>query len=120
MNLESPKLILPEDEKKVNQLRRKLIEYATRVEYYKKSLEKENPFMHPELIESLYKQSSEYSKLAVLSELLLNRKLDTYIFSLELQKEKAFNIKNYNNACGVIDDYCKTGGENCWSGTGLK
>ena len=119
MSLQGPKLILPDDEKRVSKLKRKLSEYATRVEDYKKNLERENPTWHPEQIELLYKQFSEYFKLAVLSELLLKEKLDTYAFSLELQKDKGFNIQNYDGAGGVINDYCETGGANCQGGTGL-
>lgn len=60
-------------------------------------------------------------KLAVLTELLLEKEVDTYELSLELVKEiPSLNLEYYNRACGVINDYCKTGGSNCRGGTGLK
>ena len=51
MSLQDPKLILPDDERRVSALRKKMGEYAERVSNLKKKLEQDNPFWHPEQIE---------------------------------------------------------------------
>jgi len=133
MSLDSPTLILPNNEKRVSQLRDKMKEYAQRFENYKRDLQEQNEYWHPEQVELFSKQSSSYTKLAVLSELFLEENINTADFSLELGRKlknefegttgRTFNVElyseHYNQACAIIDDYCKTGGANCRGGTGL-
>jgi len=112
---------LPEDKNRVNKLKRKLKEYAERVEKVKKELEKDNPTWHPELVQLTLEKSQNYIRLSVLSELFLEEEVDTYKFSLELNKElNGFDTKEYSITCAVINDYCETGGKNTSGGTGLK
>ncbi|MFH1787718.1 MAG: hypothetical protein ABH811_02935 [archaeon] len=128
MGLESPILELPQGERR-EQLRRKLKEYAQRIEDYKNNLKRDNSFWHPDKIKLFVLENSDYMKIVVLSELFLtegskNESLGTYTLFEELFKEKLIVTEKeydiFNQACGIIDDYCKTGGKNCSDGTGLK
>ena len=124
MSLEGPILKLPNNQERKSQLKRKLKEYAKRVEKDIKILEQNNPNWHPSQIEFFYKKSSSYMKLTVLSELFFQRELNSYELCLKLSNEELIKNKkdldNYNQACGVINDYCETGGANCINGTGLE
>jgi len=115
---ESPKIILPEDESIKGALEKKLEEYKRRLN---KSIEKE-PCMHPELlsqvdptyIDSLY-------KVVITEKLLKEGVVDTFELSKEIVRDYGFfNVSGYNNAAGVIDDYCKTGGKNTSKGSLLE
>ena len=114
----------PDNEKRSAQLRRKLKEYAERVEHFKKRLEQEESYFHPELIGSLIKQSPNYMRFLVLSELEKEKEIDTQKLSTQLYEEGLIkderSIKEYNTACAIIRDYCETGGKNCIGGTGLR
>ena len=116
----SPVIRLPEDEGRVEQLERKLIEYQDRLERHRKKIMKEHPYWAPEQIE-MYLSDTKY-KILVLSRVLKDKEVRTYDLSRELIKLEGglFSVDNYQNACGVIDDYCTTGGQRAHGGTGLK
>lgn len=99
----SPVIELPKDPKRVVQLRMKLQEYRNRID-------PRRPIKF---------QPVRY-KIEVLSRLLEGGRVETWELSRELaKKDGVFNDALFQNACGVIDDYCTTGGENCGGGTGL-
>ncbi|MEK7503001.1 MAG: hypothetical protein AAB556_00990 [Patescibacteria group bacterium] len=102
---ESPILVLPKDETRKQQLRKKLAEYRGRID----------PSHAPET------QMSAICKTTVLERLLRDGQVKTYDLSLEMAEMygSGFDVNKFNNACGVIDDYCKTGGQNVSGGTGL-
>lgn len=101
----SPILVLPEDKVRVEQLERKLEEYKGRF----------NPYGAPE------SQMGAICKISVLERLLRDAVVDTFQLYLEMQKVygSGFDVYRFNIACGVIDNYCKTGGEGNKGGTGL-
>ncbi|MEK9134808.1 MAG: hypothetical protein AAB451_00665 [Patescibacteria group bacterium] len=104
---ESPVLVLPEDKKRQNQLKIKLAEYKKRLDPY-----------CPPWVEM---QMDTICKKTVLEQLLKNGQIKTWDISLEMAKTygSGFNVDLFNNACGVIEGYCKTGGANLRGGTGL-
>ncbi|HEB47227.1 MAG TPA: hypothetical protein ENI22_02050 [Candidatus Pacearchaeota archaeon] len=114
---ESPKIVLPEDELGRRTLKNKLDEYKGRLE----EIINQNLNMHPELIRKISVKSGGLGyRIDILESLLKNRELDTYQFSLELNKKDGFfDAESYNTAAAIIDDYCKTGGKNVKGGTGL-
>lgn len=101
-------LVLPEDKVRVEQLRDKLEEYKKRLSAYD----------HPDLQLQL---DIGYYKVIILERLLENGWVNTRDFSFELAKKHgvSFNVEFFEKACAVIDDYCKTGGQNVHGGTGL-
>lgn len=103
---ESPVLVLPTDEQRVQQLRRKLKEYEGRLVEGKA----------PEL------QMDTICKIRVLKLLLQVGKVATWDLSrqLETEYENGYDPLEFQSACGVIADYCQTGGQNVSRGTGLK
>ena len=60
-------------------------------------------------------------KVTVLKRLLQDGQVNTYELSLEMAKVhgSSFDVDVFDNACSVIEDYCKTGGANAHGGTGL-
>lgn len=101
---ESPVIVLPDDETRKQQLRDKLAEYKGRM----------HPYRAPEL------QMGTICKIAVLERLLADGKVVTWDLSREMAETYGFNVNDFKNACGVIEDYCKTGGKNLHGGTGLR
>ena len=103
---ESPVIVLPEDEARKQQLRDKLEEYKDRL----------HPYRAPEL------QMSTICKIAVVKRLLKDGRVVTWDLSRELATTygSGFDVNDFSNACGVIEDYCKTGGQNLRGGTGLR
>ena len=101
----SPIIILPIDEKRVQHLRTKLQEYLGRF----------NGYAAPEL------QMGTICKIAVLKKLLEEGRVETLILHQEMVGMYGSNLDShkFNGVCGVIDDYCKTGGQNTRGGTGL-
>jgi hypothetical protein len=99
-------IVLPKDDARKTQLRRKLEEYRKRVE----------PFHAPE------QMMDTICKVAVLEQLLRDSQVNTWDLSRELfvTYGRAFDPDAFNNACGTIEDYCKTGGQNASGGTGLR
>lgn len=102
---QSPIFVLPEDETRKWQLREKLKEYKGRFD----------PYRAPEL------QMGTICKITVLEQLLRDDRVDTWELCLEMAQTygSSFDSYKFNVACGVIDDYCKTGGKNAQGGTGL-
>lgn len=103
---ESPVIIFPKDETRQQQLRDKLIEYRGRID----------PYLAPE------RQMDTIYKIAILERLLHDGRVNIRELSRTMAKTHGsnFDVNLFNNACGVIEDYCKTGGKNLHSGTGLK
>lgn len=103
---ESPVIVLPKDETRKQQLRDKIMEYAGRM----------HPYRAPEL------QMDTICKIAVLERLLNDSRVNTWELSHEMANTygSGFDANAFNRACGVIEDYCKTGGENLHGGTGLR
>lgn len=101
----SPILVLPEDKVRVEQLRKKLEEYKQRAD----------PYRAPEL------QMGTVCKIAVLERLLQDTTVDTWQLSLEMEETygSGFDPWKFGTACGVIADYCNTGGQDVIGGTGL-
>lgn len=102
---EMEKLLLPDNETRKKQLQIKLFEYKKRI----------SPYRAPEM------QMSTICKISVLERLLKDGQVDTEELSREMFEVygSGFSVHAFNNACGVIDDYCKTGGKNTHGGTGL-
>lgn len=103
---ESPVIVLPADETRKQRLRDKLTEYKGR----------RHPYRHPEL------QMDTVCKITVLERLLRDGQVNTWDLSREMVKTygSGLDINAFNNACGVIKDYCETGGQNLRGGTGLR
>ncbi len=116
---EGPKIVLPEDARLKAKLERKLEEYRGRMSKIKE--EGDNKFKHPEL---LFQINGSYRgacyKASILERLLETGEVNTWDISKELATEYGtFDVQRFNNAAGVIDDYCTTGGKNCSGGTGF-
>lgn len=105
LHKDPPIIILPEDKKRRQQLKNKLEEYEKRI----------SPHRHPGL------QMHAICKKIILERLLKEGEINTWNLSLEMAKTYGsdFNLDDFNDACGVIDDYCQTGGANVKGGTGL-
>jgi len=102
----NPIIELPSDSKRVQQLKLKLIEYQGRLDEYK----------HPEA------QMDPICRIAVLSQIIDNGKVDTQKLMAEMGKTygSRFSKGYFLKACTIIEDYCLTGGANLSGGTGLK
>lgn len=102
----SPTIGLDINHPRRKQLEGKLIEYRTRLETSKP----------PE------SQMDTICKIAVLEKLLDDNGVITHALSQELAQKygESFDTTLFDNACNVIIDYCDTGGQNVWAGTGLK
>lgn len=95
---------------------------------YKCRLRDREPHEHPDLYAQ--RMMDARCKIAVLEELLKSGRVVTWDLALALGKE--FNkpgisisvalafARAFINACGVVADYCKTGGAHAHGGTGLK
>lgn len=74
-------------------------------------------------------KSPEYSgrqmmticQIAVLEKLLDDNGVITHALSQELSQKhgESFDPTLFDRACNIIIDYCDTGGQNVWGGTGL-
>ncbi len=106
---EGPVIVLPDERRE--QLTTKLDEYRERLN--------DNPNMHPEL--QLLAGSDTMYKITVLQTLLDKGRVSTFDLSREMAKKLGdhFNPQLFNEACGVMSDYCTTGGKNTTGGTGL-
>lgn len=102
---EAPIIVLSEDETRKKQLQNKLKEYRGRMDRYQA----------PEL------QMGVICKIAVLERLLRDGQVNTWDLSREMADiyGSGFRTREFNVACMVIEDYCKTGGMNLSGGTGL-
>lgn len=103
------KIILPDQPEVLSRLQKKISEYQNR-------LMQKNGSEHPE---ALYSTLTGYK--AVIAQRLTQRgQVDTYALSKELQEEYGYvDSLAFNNAAGVIEDYCRTGGKNVRKGTGF-
>ena len=100
------RIVLPADETRIRQLHDKLVEYRGRID-------PKRPYGP---------QVGAYYKRAVLSQLLSRGEVDIQQLRRDMVgvHGSAFDEGAFKNACGVIDDYCRTGGANVRSGTSLK
>lgn len=99
-----PVIVLPTNKARRQQLLGKLEEYRGRMSDW-----------HPELkMDTIY-------KIVVLETLL--RDGQVYVEDLEFKMTNrygaGFDSHAFDNACGVIRDYCETGGQNAFGGTGF-
>ncbi len=99
----SPVITLPVDPVRVAQLQAKLREYQGRI-----------PSTTNQQLALLYRTK-------LLERLFRDGTVETWAFSKELATEDGgdLDVKAFNQACGVIRDYCETGGANTTGGTGL-
>jgi len=113
MSLDDFELILPNNEGEISVLKKEMSKYAERIDNYKKRIKEISWNWLPEQVNLLLKKSPNYIKLAVLSELLLEKRIDTYQLSFDLCEEGMIHnkiaLEDYYKFCEVIDDYCKTG-----------
>lgn len=111
---EGPQIEFPNDPEIVEKLRDKLEEYKSRLE----SEEEENKFQPPEI--SKPKTADIRYKIAVL-EKVLDGSADTHSIARELQEQDGgfFDKATFENACGVIESYSRSGGKEVKGGTGL-
>lgn len=118
---ESPIIKLPEDKGRIKKLELKLSEYFGRVARLRDRLTEEHYNWHPGQIQLFYKSSLDYHKLIILGNLFDRREIDPYELSQRMYEEMgdSFNLNNFNMACGVIDDYCLTGGANVQGSSGF-
>ncbi|OGZ20805.1 MAG: hypothetical protein A2654_00235 [Candidatus Nealsonbacteria bacterium RIFCSPHIGHO2_01_FULL_43_31] len=103
---EAPIIVLTEDATRKKQLENKLKEYKGRMD----------PYRAPEM------QMGTICKIAVLERLLRDGQVNVWDLSVEMAKTygSGFGTREFNVACAVMEDYCKTGGKNLSGGTGLK
>lgn len=99
-------IVLPTDETRKQQLRDKLVEYKKRMV----------PYRAPEM------QMNTICRTTVLEQLLCDSRVNTWELSQKMAETygSGFDVNAFNEACGVIEDYCKTGGRNLRGGTGLR
>ncbi|MSU54681.1 MAG: hypothetical protein EXS48_02530 [Candidatus Staskawiczbacteria bacterium] len=112
-----PKIELPKDDPElVGKLRTKLEEYKVRlVEKERKIDIYKSPQQRKEIT-----ASTRY-KVAVLQEVIDNGSVDTQELSNRLAVEDGiFSLEDFENACSVIDSYCRGEAEKNRGGTGLK
>lgn len=99
-------LVKPTDPTRITRLWEKLAEYQGRID----------PFRAPEL------QMDAICKRTVLLTLLRHGRVDTHKLSREMAEQfgSGFDPRAFDNACAVIEDYIKTGGQSVSGGTGLR
>ena len=96
---ERTRILLPHNAMRREQLRLQLEKYRSR--------DADASFQAPEL------RFWELYKLEVLTRLLEDGVVDTYELAAELTDQYGcLDGDGFQNACEVIDDYCKTGGQN--------
>ncbi len=105
-------IALPDDSEIKKKLQKKMHEYRKRVS----KLKKKSKYSNPDLV---YATITGY-KLIIAQRLTRYGRVDTGDLTQELREEYGFIDENaFNNAAGVIADYCKTGGKNVRNGTGF-
>lgn len=99
------KIVLPKDETRLQQLRDKYAEYRARID----------PNRDPK------DQMGALCKRTVLANLLSEGEVETDEIRERMRKVHGdtFDERAFANACGVIDDYCRTGGAHIRGGTGF-
>ncbi|MFH1367294.1 MAG: hypothetical protein ABIH38_04925 [Patescibacteria group bacterium] len=98
------KIVRPADEALLSKLQRKLEEYKGRLDPMK----------------PMALQSSTYCKIMVLTQVLSWGEILPSIYREAVKDENWFSSESFRRACWLIEDYCRTGGENVDGGTGLK
>jgi len=106
-------IILPKDKFKKEALEGKLGQYNKRLKPFAYMLP-DMARQYPKYLDSLYK--------SIITERLLEKGVvNTFELANELLESHGFfDADRYNNAAGVIDDYCKTGGINTSKGSLLE
>lgn len=120
----SPILVLPKDNEVVGKLRRKLAEYRDRVAKY----ERDHPHQHPGFRACV--QASHICRIFILERLFADKTISAWplseeFFEVRQQEIPEFTtdehwIEAWSIGWGVIEDYCTTGGQNVYGGTGLR
>jgi hypothetical protein len=114
-NQESPKIKLPKDPEIIKKLQNKLRDYKQR---FASEQQKIDGHKAPEQVFHILADTNY--KIAVLEKVLLEGEASTHELSRELNaKDGQFDAHAFNNACGVVEDYCSTGGKNTRGGTGF-
>jgi len=100
-----PVLVLAEDDQdKRERFEKKLAEYKKRLE---------GTFDERTVMDIKY-------KITLVEELLEKGEVNTWELSRKIAKEdKRIDADAFQNACGVIHDYCLTGGQKTCGGTGF-
>lgn len=112
---QGPIIELPTNPSLRQRLEIKLNEYRARLIDQQKAA---TAYDAPEVI--LTNTADTRYKIAVLEKLLADGKVDTFALSRELSaRDSVFTVDAFDNACRVIEDYCKTGGKHSVGGTGL-
>jgi len=101
---------LPQNKNIKNALERKLSEYKGRLSKFEEVPLTEN---------SDEVQTDSVYKIAIIEELFKEGKVDYAEMQNCLKEKYGFLTYRYNEAFCVIDDYCKTGGQNTFGGTGF-
>ncbi len=118
----SPKIELPTDPELILKLRNKLEEYKSRLAKHKerrKEFSENDPYKSPDQTFSII--ADAHYKIAVLEAVLQGGSVDTQKLSDELaKKDETFSPSHFENACAVIDGYCKGETNQFRGGTGLK
>lgn len=110
--IKSIKIILPDNHKAKAKLTKKLREYEKRVEKLKKTCPSDNPDIS-------YNSFTGYKAL-IARRLCQRGEVQSRELAEELKEEFGrLDPDTYNNAVGVIYDYCRTGGKNVKKGTGF-
>ena len=110
--IKSIKIILPENQKAKAKLKKKLHEYEKRVDKLKKACACDNP-------DITYNSFTGYKAL-ITRRLCQCGEVQSCELAEELKEEFGrLDTDTYNNAVGVIYDYCQTGGRNVKNGTGF-
>ncbi|NQT50111.1 hypothetical protein HQ571_05440 [Candidatus Kuenenbacteria bacterium] len=100
----SPVIELPVDDLKVRELQAKRDDYLERLKTHKSEQYRLDLTYRIELIESLLRE----------------KRVETWDFChLIVTREGSINGQAFDNACAVVDDYCKTGGAQTIRGRGF-
>ena len=102
--IKKTKIRLPENPKLLTRMKTKLKEYQRRLARLKKTKSFKNPVQADSTITGY--------KAFIARRLTQQGEVDTYVLSRELREEYGYvDLEAFNNAAGVIEDYCKTGGK---------
>lgn len=106
------KIILPQNDRLQNKLKKKLSEYEKRVARLKKKLHINNP--------ELSYNSIPGFKALITRRLYQRGEVETKELAREIIEEYGrVNSDEFNAAAGVINDYCETGGKKVKEGSGF-
>ena len=112
---ESPKIELPKNPEIIKRLQNKLKDYKQRLAEKKKKID---AYKAPEQVFHILADTNY--KIAVLEKVLLEGEVSMHELSRELNaKDGQFDAHAFNNACGVVENYCSTGGKNARGGSGF-